>query len=332
MMRARTTAPAFAPVKDKAFVSAGKAAAHPAGGSPQPEDVKWEVRPCGMLVQKRSPDSAAGPPAPTIRVRVKYGSAHHEIYLSSQATFGELKKLLAERTGLHPQDQKLLYKDKERESTAYLDTSGVKDRSKIVLVEDPTGQARRFLEMRKNAKMEKAAKSISQISLEVDKLATKVSTLESIASKGKKVAEGDVITLIEQLMNQLLKLDGLVVEGDVKLQRKTQVKRVQKYVETLDNLKVKNSNTRADVEMKPAQRETEKQPHLDHLHQPQPPRQQQRVSQPPVVVTTDWETFDLLSGPPPPPPSRAAPIQPAAVSGGAPAAVSPSPRLDWELF
>lgn len=87
---------------------------------------------------------------------------------------GELKKLLSERTGLHPQDQKLLFKDKERESSAYLDTSGVKDRSKIVLVEDPAGQARRFLEMRKNAKMEKAAKSITQISVEVDKLATKV--------------------------------------------------------------------------------------------------------------------------------------------------------------
>lgn len=47
--------------------------------------------------------------------------------------------------------------------------------------------------------------------------------MESIASKGKKVAEGDVISLIEQLMNQLLRLDGLVVEGDVKLQRRTQV-------------------------------------------------------------------------------------------------------------
>lgn len=93
MMRARTTAPAFAPVKDKPFVSAGKAADQSAGGSPQPEDVKWEVRPCGMLVQKRSPDSsAAGPPAPTIRVRVKYGSAHHEIYLSSQASFGKYQQ------------------------------------------------------------------------------------------------------------------------------------------------------------------------------------------------------------------------------------------------
>lgn len=51
-----------------------------------------------------------------------------------------------------------------------------------------------------------------------------MSALESIISKGKKVAESDVISLIEQLMNQLLKLDGIMGDGDVKLQRKMQVK------------------------------------------------------------------------------------------------------------
>ena len=107
--------------------------------------------------------------------------------------------------------------------------------------------------------MEKAAKCISQISLEVDRLAgqvyiwfflfnskyhflfcfsvfgvesdqwlvgfgiDKVGALESIISKGKKVAESDVISLIEQLMNELLKLDAIMADGDVKLQRKMQV-------------------------------------------------------------------------------------------------------------
>lgn len=87
---------------------------------------------------------------------------------------GELKKLLAAQTGLHHKDQKILFKDKERDSTAYLDLSGVKDRSKLVMVEDPLSQERRFLEMRKTAKMEKAAKAISEISLEVDRLAGQV--------------------------------------------------------------------------------------------------------------------------------------------------------------
>lgn len=87
---------------------------------------------------------------------------------------GELKKMLSGPTGLHHQDQKLLYKDKERDSNAFLDMAGVKDRSKIVVMEDPISQEKRYLEMRRNAKMEKASKSISEISLEVDRLAGQV--------------------------------------------------------------------------------------------------------------------------------------------------------------
>lgn len=82
--------------------------------------------------------------------------------------------MLTGPTGLHHQDQKLLYKDKERDNNAFLDMSGIKDKSKIVLVEDPISQEKRYLEMRKNAKMEKAAKTISDISFEVDRLAGQV--------------------------------------------------------------------------------------------------------------------------------------------------------------
>lgn len=50
-----------------------------------------------------------------------------------------------------------------------------------------------------------------------------VSALESVISKGGKVAEKQVLSLIELLMNELLKLDGIVADGDVKLQRRLQV-------------------------------------------------------------------------------------------------------------
>ncbi|KAL4180178.1 hypothetical protein AMTRI_Chr13g90830 [Amborella trichopoda] len=62
---------------------------------------------------------------PTIRVRVNYGVLMHEIHISSQ-------------TRLHTQDQKLLFTDKKRDSNVYLDMEGVKDKSKIVLIKDPT--------------------------------------------------------------------------------------------------------------------------------------------------------------------------------------------------
>ncbi|XP_010933885.1 BAG family molecular chaperone regulator 1 [Elaeis guineensis] len=266
---------------------------------------EWEVRPGGMLVQKRDPDSAAAP-VPAIRVRIKYGAVYHEIYLSSQATFGELKKLLSARTGLHPQDQKLVYKDKERDSNAYLDISGVKNGSKMVLVEDAAAQAKRFLEMRRQARIDKASKSISQISLEVDKLASQVSALEASISKGGKVPEKDVLNLIELLMTQLVKLDGVVADGDLKLQRRMQERRVQKYVETLDVLKIKNALPRAANQRTPAR---------------QPQKQQ-----PSVVVTTKWETFDSLFSP------TAVPSTATSASASSTASSAATPRFDWELF
>ncbi|XP_057547400.1 BAG family molecular chaperone regulator 1-like isoform X2 [Amaranthus tricolor] len=190
------------------------------GGEEAPEN--WEMRPCGMLVQKRVDDEQNTKPPPTIRVRIKYASIYHDIYINSQATFGVLKKMLTEPTGLHHEDMKVYYKDKERDSKEYLDIVGVKDKSKLVLVEDPISQEKRYLEIRKNAKMEKAAKSISQISLQVDKLATQLTALESVISKGGRVAEKDIVNFIELLMNELIKLDGIVADGDVKLQRKMQ--------------------------------------------------------------------------------------------------------------
>lgn len=50
-----------------------------------------------------------------------------------------------------------------------------------------------------------------------------MTALESVISKGGRVAEKDVVNVIELLMNELIKLDGIVADGDVKLQRKMQV-------------------------------------------------------------------------------------------------------------
>ncbi|CAL1371433.1 unnamed protein product [Linum trigynum] len=332
-----------------------------AGGSPDSMGAEWEMRPGGMLVQKRNPDSDhRSIPPPTIRVRVKYGSTYHEINISSQASFGELKKMLTGPTGLHHQDQKLIYKDKERDSKAFLDMTGVKDKSKMVLLEDPISQEKRYLEMRKNAKMEKASKSISEISLEVDRLAGRVSALESVISKGGKVAEKDVLSLIELLMNELLKLDGIMGDGDVKLQRKLQVKRVQKYVETLDMLKVKNSSLAngngthhskpnhhqhkqsnghrlAPIEEHPPRysngdhhQQQQQQHHVRSVRHPTAYQHQQEQQQSskhstsaPVVVTTQWETFDSTPG------TSSAAVPSAAANNNS---AHNQPKFPWDFF
>ncbi|KAF8413101.1 hypothetical protein HHK36_001077 [Tetracentron sinense] len=314
MMRMKSKNSGMSPVKGSST-----------GGDGGSDVFDWELRPGGMLVQKRNLESdRSSIPAPTIKVRVKYGSSYHEIHISSQSTFGDLKKLLAAPTGLHHLDQKLLFKDKERDSNAYLDIVGVKDKSKIVLVEDPTSKERRCLEMRKNAKLEKASKSISEISLEVDKLAAQVSALETVISSGGKVAETDVLNLIELLMNQLIKLDGIFVDGDVKLQRRMQVRRVQKYVETLDLLKIRNAmpnGNRGQIPIQQQQKNSSGQMPIPRHSVRQLPIQKQQQprnsASGEVVVTTKWETFDSGPGLVPVPSTSTNPT---------------TPKLNWEFF
>ncbi|XP_008802416.1 BAG family molecular chaperone regulator 1-like isoform X2 [Phoenix dactylifera] len=133
-------------------------------------EVEWEMRPGGMLVQKRPADPGAAA-APEVRVRISYGPARYEVSVSSLATFGELKKLLTAETGLQPGEQRLMYRGKERRDGEYLDLCGVKNLSKMVLVQDPTSLERRYVEMRRNARIHSAQRTISDVSLEVDKLA-----------------------------------------------------------------------------------------------------------------------------------------------------------------
>ncbi|KAF9599567.1 hypothetical protein IFM89_039383 [Coptis chinensis] len=116
--------------------------------------------------------------------------------------------------------------------------------------------------MRKTAKMEKAAKSVSEISLEVDKLSGQV------------------------------KLDAIMVDGDVKLQR-----RMQQWG---------SLNPEAD---------SEEFSWLKSSANPTPTKATAVVA----VVTTKWETFD------PAPPLIRYPSTPDATT-------TPANKLTWEFF
>jgi hypothetical protein len=50
------------------------------------EEYQWEMRPGGMLVQKRTgkPDA----PVANLRLRIAYGALRYDICVSSMATFG----------------------------------------------------------------------------------------------------------------------------------------------------------------------------------------------------------------------------------------------------
>jgi Ubiquitin family len=87
---------------------------------------------------------------------------------------GELKKLLAAKIALDPAEQCLTYKGKERGNKEFLDTCGVKNKSKLVLTEDPTSLEKRYIEMKKNARMQNIQRAISDVSFEIDRLTDQV--------------------------------------------------------------------------------------------------------------------------------------------------------------
>ncbi|WCJ33511.1 BAG family molecular chaperone regulator 2 [Euphorbia peplus] len=222
---------------------------------------EWERRPGGMMVQKRTKNTEV-PPA-IIRLRIAYGALRYDISVNSRATFGELKKIIKGEIGLEPEEQKVMYRGKERGNGEYMDMSGVSKGSKVVVMEDPGSIERRYVETRKKARIQAAISSISSVSTNIDDLARQVSAIEKSISNGIKVPDVQITTLTEMLMRQAIKLDTISAEGDASTFKISQGKRVQKCVESLDVLKISNANVK------------------------------------PVIVTTKWETFDFDPSPPP---------------------------------
>ncbi|KAK2987922.1 hypothetical protein RJ640_003400 [Escallonia rubra] len=103
--------------------------------------------------------------------------------------------------------------------------------------------------------------AVVEVGLEVDKISEEVTALKETVHGGVEVDEKDIVALLELLMRQLVKLDGIDAQGDGKTQRKMelmevsgpvassftlrkyldQVRHVQGLVDTLDKLKARNS-------------------------------------------------------------------------------------------
>ncbi|CAA0824522.1 Ubiquitin-like superfamily protein [Striga hermonthica] len=105
-------------------------------------EIKWEVRPGGMLVQKR--ESNTNNEEGVITIRISTVSKWHHISIQPTSTFGELKVLLSLLTNLGTKEQRLLFKGKEREDDEHLHMVGVKDKDKVLMLEDPAIKERKL--------------------------------------------------------------------------------------------------------------------------------------------------------------------------------------------
>ncbi|KAI5391950.1 BAG family molecular chaperone regulator 4 [Lathyrus oleraceus] len=208
-----------------------------AGASPPAQSV--EISPDTKSGRLSDSDGVGGP---TIKINVSYGSSLHQIHLPAQSTFGDFKKLLVNKTGLESEQQRIFFRGIEKNDREKLHLEGVKDKSKILLLERAASKEKKLEETRKLNEMSKAIEAITGVRAEVDKLSDRVSVLEVAINAGDKASEKEFLLLTELLMKQLLKLDGIEAEGEAKLQRKAEVRRVQGLVDMLDSLKARNSN------------------------------------------------------------------------------------------
>ncbi|XP_051120879.1 BAG family molecular chaperone regulator 4-like [Andrographis paniculata] len=106
-------------------------------------EIKWELRPGGMLVQKRDhrKNDQKGEEE-VIKIRVSTVShhhcRHHDITIHPTCTFGEVKMVLSLVTNVEAKEQRVLYRGKEREDDEHLHMVGVKDKDKLLMLEmDP---------------------------------------------------------------------------------------------------------------------------------------------------------------------------------------------------
>ncbi|RDY11097.1 BAG family molecular chaperone regulator 4, partial [Mucuna pruriens] len=209
--------------------------------------MEWEMRPGGMFVQRReagADDGGGGSSSTMMMITVDHASSNHlhHIYLPAHYTFGDVKKLLVHKTGLQTEEQRLFFGGKEKDNEEHLHAEGVMDKSKLLLLEDAASEERKLEEIRKHNEMLKAFAAVAEVSAEVDDLAERVSALEVAVNGGTRVSDKEFVVSTELLMRQLLKLDGIEADGEAKLQRKAEVRRVQNFVDTLDSLKARNSN------------------------------------------------------------------------------------------
>ncbi|GER37942.1 BAG family molecular chaperone regulator 2 [Striga asiatica] len=178
----------------------------------------------------------------TINIKLSHGLNHYEVFVPFSSSFempdyvaGYLKSFVCRQIGLRPERHKLLFRGSEKEDDEDLLTAGLTDYCEVLLVE-----AEAFEKASHEEVESKGEEAVSQVRKEVDKLDQQVSSLQALVNRGIKVDDKEIIYLTEMLMRQLLILDGIEAEGEGRVKRKMEVRRVQSIVEILDAYKLRN--------------------------------------------------------------------------------------------
>jgi hypothetical protein len=90
---------------------------------------------------------------------------------------GDVKRIITKEIGVGPEIQKLFFRGKEKEDCDYLQMAGVKDNSKVLLVEDTRDKLTSSREINETSELSRGSEAVAEVRAEVDKLAEKVISL-----------------------------------------------------------------------------------------------------------------------------------------------------------
>lgn len=85
---------------------------------------------------------------------------------------GDVKRVIFQETGLEPIKQRLLFRGKEKEDDECLQIAGVKNNSKLLLIEDSASKEEMKIEEIKESSA--SSKGCAGVRFEIDKLAEQV--------------------------------------------------------------------------------------------------------------------------------------------------------------
>lgn len=116
---------------------------------------------------------------------VVYGECHYfktsQISLAKYWLFkaGDLKLMVTQSIGLDPETHKLLFRGKEKEDNEHLQLAGVKDMSKMLLMEDTTCKEERPVEVAQTSVVSRGGAAVAEIRKDIDELSEQVDFFSS---------------------------------------------------------------------------------------------------------------------------------------------------------
>lgn len=118
---------------------------------------------------------------------------------------GDLKSVIAQKIGLKPEMHKILFRGKEKDDDDHLQTAGVKDNSKVLLMEDITS-VQRSPEKVDTSVTSQGGAAVAEVGTEVDMLTDVQKSPEKVetsANSRGSAAVAEVRVEVDKLADQV---------------------------------------------------------------------------------------------------------------------------------